>query len=343
MNKSKGLKFNYSFLLLGLLTIVLIAFTIAKPDTLWKGSQWMSMAAQFPEYGVFALGVMFCFISGNIDVSFVALGDMAAIFACKFMLMATDGRIPESQTNLVVVGAVLLAIAIGAVGGFINGTLISRLGIPSILATLSTQMVFRGLGIALTRGDAVSGIPLVYSEVGHIKVFGFLPLPLLIFLGVFLICAFLLKYTTYGKKLYMVGSNQKAARFSAINTTRMINATFIISGICAAIGAMLMVSTMNSIRADFGSSYLMRAILILVLAGVLPDGGMGKIKNVLIAIVTIQIIASGVNMFPALNSYYGNLISATMLLIVLMATTRLLENGRVKKRAKKAIPEATKS
>ena len=90
-----------------------------------------------------------------------------------------------------------------------------------------------------------------------------------------------------------------------------------------------MMNTMNSANADVGLSYLMRTILILVLAGVLPDGGMGKIINVLIAIVTIQIIASGVNMLSALNSYYGNLISSTMLLIVLMTTTRLLEDRKV--------------
>jgi len=68
----------------------------------------------------------------------------------------------------------------------------------------------------------------------------------------------------------------------------------------------------------------MQTILILLLAGVLPEGGRGKIVNVLIAIVSIQIISSGVNMFPQLNTYYSNLISATLLLIVLMATTRLL-------------------
>ena len=159
------------------------------------------------------------------------------------------------------------------------------------------------------------------------------------FLIVFSVCAVLLRFTTYGRKLYMLGSNPKAARFSAINTTRMINTTFVIAGVCAAIGGLLMVSTMNSAKADYGSSYLMRCILILVLAGVLPDGGVGKILNVLIALITIQIISSGVNMFSELNTYYSSLISAVLLIVMLIVTSRLLGERKVKKVVKKELPK----
>lgn len=340
MKKRIGVRNNYTFLLLGLLAVIIVVFTIAKPATFWKPGTWASMFMQLPEYGVMTLGVMLCFIIGCIDVSFVALADIATIIACLFMQQVTNGTIPEEQTGLIIILAVLLALVVGAVGGFINGNLISRLGIPPILATLATQLVFRGLAIALTRGDAVTGIPEVYGEIGHTDVFGFLPVPLLIFAAVFLIVAFLLKLTTFGRKLYMIGSNPKAARFSAINTTKMINATFVINGVIAAIGGLLMVSTMNSAKADYGSSYLMRCILILVLAGVLPEGGMGKIFNVLIAIVTIQIIATGVNMFPELNTYYSSLISAVMLLLLLMVTSRLLGERKTRRISdKKELPK----
>lgn len=331
MKKKLGLSFNYTFLLLGLLVLTLAVFTILKPTMLWKADTWQSMTMQFPEYGVFTLGVMLCFIIGCIDVSFVALGNFAAIVACMIMQQASSGSFPEEQTGMIILLAVGAALVVGAVGGFINGNLISRLGIPPILATLSTQLVFRGLAIALTRGDAVTGLPAIYSELGHMTLFGFIPSRLFVFIVVFAICAFLLKYTTYGKKLYMIGANPKAARFSAINTTKMINVTFVINGMIAAIGALLMVATMNSAKADYGSSYLMRCILILVLAGVLPNGGMGKIVNVLISIIAIQIISSGVNMFPELNSYYGSLISAALLLIMLMATSRLFGERKYKK------------
>lgn len=320
-------KFDYTYLLVGLLALILAAVSLAKPATLWSVSNWKSMAIQFPEYGVFTLGVMLCFIIGCIDVSFVALGNLGAIVACMIM-MQVGVTIPEEQTGLVIVLAIAAALVIGAVGGLINGNLISRLGIPPILATLATQLVFRGLAIALTRGDAVTGIPAVYSEIGHTYLLGILPVPMLVFIVLFVLVAFLIRYTTYGKKLYMIGANPKAARFSAINVKRMINTTFVINGVFAAISSLLMVSTYNSAKADYGFSYLMRCILILVLAGVLPDGGLGKIRNVLISIVAIQIIASSINMFPALNTYYSSLISAVMLLVMLMTTSRMFGERR---------------
>jgi simple sugar transport system permease protein len=306
---------------------------------LWRVNSWQSMAMQFPEYGVMTLGVMLCFIAGCIDVSFVALGDLASIFGVMFIIRMTGDNLNAGNTPLIILGGILIALITGVIGGLINGNLISRLGIPPILATLATQMVFRGLAIALTRGDAVTGLPPLYSEIGHTYLFGFLPVPLLIFIILFLCCGFLLKYTTYGKKLYMVGSNQKASRFSAINTTKVINTTFVINGVLAVIGALLMVSTYNSAKADYGSSYLMRCILILVLAGVLPDGGVGKVSNVLISIITIQIISSCVNMFPQLNTYYSSLFSSVLLLITLMITSRLLGDGSIRKLIKKDTPE----
>ena len=255
------------------------------------------------------------------------------------MAQISQGNISEEKTGLIVILAILISLAVGAIGGLINGNLISRLGIPPILATLATQLVFRGLAIALTKGVPVTGLPAIFSEVGHMNLFGFLPIPLLVFILVFAAIAFLLKYTTFGRKAYMLGSNPKAVRFSAINNTKMINTTFVITGVVVTIGALLMVSTMNSAKADYGSSYLMRCILILVLAGVLPDGGIGKIINVLIAIVTIQIIATCINMFPLLNAYYSSLISSVLLITMLMVTSRLLSERRIRKTEKKELPK----
>ena len=181
------------FLLLGFLVAILIAFTIAKPTMLWAPDTWKAMAIQFPEFGVFTLGVMLCFIIGCIDVSFVALGNFASILACLLMRTVTDGTLPESDTGLIVLLSILVALVIGGLGGLLNGSLISRLGIPPILATLATQMVFRGLSIALTRGDAVTGIPEIYGEIGHIYLFGIFRFDADIHRR-FLICAFLLKY-----------------------------------------------------------------------------------------------------------------------------------------------------
>ncbi len=337
--KGKNLqKHSYTFMLLGLMAVVLLFFTILKGGMLWKGDVWLGMAMQFPEYGVITLGLMFCFICGKMDMSFIALGDFATIMAVRYMSARAD--VP-SQGGVILVG-ILIALCIAAVGGLINGLLVSRLDIPPVMATISMQLVWTGLSVALTSGNSVKGLPALYTEIGHTYLFGFLPVPLAIFIVVFVVAWFLLTHTVYGEKLYMVGTNIKAAQFSAINTKRMVVGTYVLCDVICCIGCLIMISTMAGAKADYGTSYVMRCILILVLAGVLPDGGTGKIGNVLIAIVTIQIIATGVNMFPNLNTYYASLIWGALLLVVLIMSTRISDGGLFKLRARIAKADAQK-
>ena len=326
----------YTSMLLALLVILLLFFSITKGGTLWSLGTWNGIFMQFPEYGVMTIGVMFCFISGNIDMSFVALGNFACIVGVQYMAANVTEGMGNGQIIGVMLVAILIVMVIGAIGGVINGLLISLLNIPPVMATIAMQLVWTGVSVAITEGKAVSGLPSLYTDIGHKMVFGFLPFPFLIFLIIFAISAFLLKYTTYGEKLYMIGTNIKAARFSAINTTGMTVATFVLCDVICCIGSLLMVSTMASTKADYGTSYVMRCRLILVLAGVLPDGGMGKISNVFLAIISIQIIASGVNMFPSMNTYYASLIWGGLLIIVLILSTKLTGNGFFVKKRKKS-------
>ena len=203
----------------------------------------------------------------------------------------------------------------------INGLLISKLGIPPVIATIAMQMVWLGVSTGITGGKTVSSVPALYIEIGHSNVFGFLPFPLLVFIIVFIISALILKYTTYGEKVYMCGTNMKAAKFSAINTDGMVIGTFVLGDILCGIGSMLMVSTLNCAKADNGESYVMKIILLLVLAGISPNGGVGKIGNIIFSVLIIQIITSGVNMFGNLNTYHASMIYGGLLVIVLIIST----------------------
>lgn len=321
---------RYTTMLLGLLALVLIFFSATKGSLFWQGSLWKGMMFQFPEYGCMVLGLMFAFISGHMDMSFVMLGNFSSIIAVKYMIANVEEGMTNSQIGSVILVGIGIALAIAVVGGIINSLLVSRLNIPPVMATIAMQLVWQGFSTALTRGYAVQGLPSLYTEIGHKSLFGFLPLPLLIFIVLFIIAAFLLKYTVFGEKLYMLGTNKKAAQFSAINVHSMLTITYILSAVFSCVGTLIMVSTMGSAKADYGISYTMRCILILVLAGVLPDGGMGKIRDVLLAILTIQCIATGVNLFPSMNTYYGSLIWGGLLIIVLIASTKMT-GGKVKK------------
>jgi simple sugar transport system permease protein len=209
------------------------------------------------------------------------------------------------------------------------------------MATIAMQMVWKGFSTALTKGYAVQGVPSLYTTVGHTYVGGWLAVPVIIFLVLLVISIYLLKFTTFGEKLYMIGTNKKAAKFSSINVHGMLATTYLLSALFATIGVLIMVSTMGSAKADYGISYTTRAILILVLAGCTPNGGEGKIANILVSIVTVQIIATGINMFPEMNTYYSNLIWGGMLVVVLIISTQVGSGApkRIKK-AKKAPQKA---
>lgn len=311
----------YTAILLAFMAVVLLIFTVTKGGVFWQLGTWKGIVMQFPEFGVMAFGVMFCLLIGCIDMSFVMLGNFATIVGVSFMGSAVKDGMSNAQIGLVIFEAFIIVSIICAIGGVINGLLISKLGIPPVIATIAMQMVWLGVSTGITGGKTVSSVPALYIEVGHSNVFGFLPFPLLIFIIVFIISALILKYTTYGEKVYMCGTNMKAAKFSAINTDGMVIGTFILGDILCGIGSMLMVSTLNCAKADNGESYVMKIILLLVLAGISPNGGVGKIGNIIFSVLIIQIITSGVNMFGNLNTYHASMIYGGLLVIVLIIST----------------------
>ena len=327
---------QYTTILIGLLIAVLALFSALKGASFWQVNLWKGMTMQFPEYACVALGLMFVFISGHHDMSQVLLGNFGAILAVQYMAAHVTDGMSNGQVGGIIFTAIGIAMLVAIVGGLINFALVSYLNVPPVMATIAMQMVWKGLSTALTKGYAVQGVPSLYTTIGHTYIGNWLAVPVVIFLVLLAISVFLLKYTTFGEKLYMIGTNKKAAKFSGINVHGMLAATYLLSAIFATVGVLIMVSTMGSAKADYGISYTTRAILILVLAGCIPDGGMGKISNILLSIVTVQIIATGINLFGNLNTYYSNLIWGGMLIIVLIMSTQVGSGAPKKVKAKKA-------
>jgi simple sugar transport system permease protein len=207
---------------------------------------------------------------------------------------------------------------VGAAAGAINGFLVSKVKIPPILATLGSYELFSGIAIVLTKGKAVSKLPMAYSELMAGKIFGVIPTQLLVFAVVAAFVGFLLSRTTYGPKLYMLGTSEKAARFSGLKNDRLLMKTYILSGVCAALGGLIMLANYNSARADYGTVYTLQCVLIVVLGGVSPSGGKGKLSGVLLAILVLQILSSGLNRFSEINPFFIPLIWGGVLLVVMV-------------------------
>ncbi len=293
----------------------LVFMAIFKFNKFFTPISFQTMGAQFPEFGLMALGVTLCMITGGIDLSVVGVANFAAITSGLLLkALAGEGELPGYGIPLTIAVGVL----VGAIAGAFNGFLVSKVKIPPILATLGSYELFSGIAIVLTKGKAVSKLPMAYSELMAGKLFGVVPTQLLVFAVVAAFVGFLLSRTTYGPKLYMLGTSEKAARFSGLKNDRLLMKTYMLSGICAALGGLIMLANYNSARADYGTVYTLQCVLIVVLGGVSPSGGKGKLSGVLLAILVLQILSSGLNRFSEINPFFIPLIWGGVLLVVMV-------------------------
>lgn len=295
----------------------LIFMALTRFNKFYTLINFQTMASQFPEFGLMSLGVMLCMITGGIDLSTVSIANLSSILMAFLLksLVLEDGRLPFYAIPLVFV----LAMGIGAVLGTINGLLVSKVNIPPILATLGASELFTGVAIVLTNGNAVSKLPVDYALAINNKVFfNIIPVQLIVFAAMALFIWFLLSKTTYGTRLYLLGTNATAARFSGMKNDRLLIKTYLLSGVCAALGGLIMLANYNSARANYGSVYVLQCILIVVLGGVSPMGGKGKIGGVILAIFLLRLLETGINRFPQVSSYYISLIWGSVLILVMV-------------------------
>lgn len=299
--------------LLLILSLLLVFFAAVRPSQFFGVVTWSGMASQFPEYGIMALGVMITMFTAGIDLSMVSVANLTGISAA-LMLGATVGA--DANGGLATVLVFLVAVVIGGLCGAFNGILICWVKIPPILATLGTLELFGGIAIVISGGKSVAGhLPL--SNVLTGKLFGIIPLQLVVFIVCVAVIGFLLSMTNFGTKILMLGTNETAARFSGMTFNRLLMKTYTLSGILAGVAGVVMLASYNSAKAGSAAPYTLLTILIVVLGGVNPNGGKGRLVGVVLSILTLQILASGLNMFPDVSNFYRPLIWGAVLLIVI--------------------------
>jgi simple sugar transport system permease protein len=294
--------------------IIFAVMAALRPSLFLSGSNFVSMAFQIPEFAILSLAMMLAMLTAGIDLSIIGIMNLSAILGGLYLSKFGGG--PGTAGILITIAIVL---ATGLLCGLLNGLLISRVGIPPILATLGTSQVYLGLGIVATKGAAVYGFPPAFSLIGNGSLLG-VPVPLLILLLAAGIVAFLLNRTRFGAEVYMLGTNPLAARFAGIDSTRLILGTYAFSGLLSATAGVVVMSRVNSIRADFGASYLLLTILVAVLGGVNPYGGFGKVIGVLLAVVSLQLLSSGFNMLRFSNFAREFIWGALLLLVMVLGS-----------------------
>jgi ribose/xylose/arabinose/galactoside ABC-type transport system permease subunit len=253
-----------------------------------------SMAFQIPELGILSLAMMLALLSGGLNLSIIATANLTGLTIAYLLTRYIPGAEGIAWIG-VQVAALGVGFAVAALVGLINGFVVAYLGVSPILATLGTMTLCKGLAIGLTHGNVISGFPAPIVFIGNGTVFG-VPFALIVLALCALPVAIMLNATPFGAKVYMIGSNEKATRYSGVDTRAILLKLYVLSSLLAGVAAVVMLARFNSANAAYGESYLLITILAAVLGGVDPFGGFGRVGGLMLALVILQVISSAFNL-----------------------------------------------
>lgn len=306
-------------LLLAVLVLTLLVLFPLLGGRFYNVRNFTSMGFQFAEFGFLALAMTLVMIAGGIDLSVVANMNLASILGAMVMTN------PGVQVALGEGGATLLAVVLipllSMSFGSLNVILINRISVPPILASLGTMIFFTGVAMAITGGERVGDFPMLFQAIGSTTVLG-VPIPTLVLLLAFALIAYLLDHSAWGRSLYLYGENKIAALFAAIGDRRVVRVTYMLSGFLAGVAGIIFISRINSARVGYGGAYVLQAILVAVLGGTDPDGGIGKVWGVFLGIVVLQVLSTAFNLLQV-TPYVRQFVWGSMLLLV-MALSHVL-------------------
>jgi simple sugar transport system permease protein len=282
------------------------------PEQFMTLRNFRSMGLQFPEYGLLALANMMAMITGGIDLSVVSIASLSGVVSASLLSQYATVGMP---VGAVIVLSILIALAVSALCGLLNGVIIAYARVPAIIATLGTQGLFLGISIIITKGHGIGGFPPAFLFIGNGSVLG-MPTQFVIFVVIALLIGLVLTRTPQGFSMLMYGSSPQVARFSGISNEMVLIKTYLLTGLLSGVASLVIISGVNSIRPGYGADYLLLSILIAILGGTDPAGGFGTVLGLTLAIFIMQILQSGLNILsfsPFMKKFiWGLLLVAVM-------------------------------
>jgi simple sugar transport system permease protein len=310
--------------LMAITAVTFIIFSVISRDIFFSSANFTSMAYQIPEIAILSIAVMLSMLTGGIDLSIVAVANAAALVAA-WIMTSKMGDSETLSTSWILI-ACIAGIIVGLAAGAINSIIIARLDVTPILATLATGTLFNGIAIGLTNGVSISGLPEQFMRVGNGTLFG-IPTPFVLMVAIALVVGLFINRTTLGLKVFLVGTNRKAAQYSVMGDRRVIAWIYLISALLSSLAGLIIASRTSAASPDFGSSYILLAIVVVVLGGVNPNGGFGTITGVILATAVLQMVSSGFNALRFSQFFY--LAAQGAVLVFVMILNVVLERRRV--------------
>jgi ribose transport system permease protein len=295
-----------------ILVFILALCSLAIPGFFQTGI-FLNIAYQATFVGILAVGLSFCVIAGQIDLS------IESVLAFSAMLAAYLSGLSVASSGLALPGYVSLVIvlAFGALVGLINGFFVVRLKINAFIVTLAMYIIIRGLALILTKARSMFDLPPDMRAVANTDIFG-IPALVLILIAVYVFFHFVLTRTRFGRHVYLVGGNPTAPFRAGIKVNRLTYQVFILSGVLAAFAGWLLAARTNGATPNLGLGMLFEVFAAVVIGGVSLAGGVGWLSGVFAGALLLSSISTAINIIGLEPQYMQVIRGGLMLVAVLL-------------------------
>jgi ribose/xylose/arabinose/galactoside ABC-type transport system permease subunit len=289
----KGRPLSQAFVLIGLIIAICVVTAIVNPRFL-RVQNLINIFQQISILGIVACGIGMLLVAGQIDISVgtqVSFMGVILSMIIQRLMGLPDGNVPAWQSALAVPVAIASTFVVGIVLGLINGITVIKSRAASFIITLGFSTAYHGAAL-LTSGGASYMLFGHFELLGRGRILNIVPISILFFLGMVLITFVVLRYFRYGRFLYAIGGNKRAAFVSGINTNRITMTAYVIVGLCNALAAVILISRVGSALATTGDSYALDSLAAVIVGGVALAGGKGSAINIFLGVLLIGLISN---------------------------------------------------
>ncbi|UXS11351.1 MULTISPECIES: ABC transporter permease [Agrobacterium tumefaciens complex] len=307
---------GWEVLLLGVAILIFIANSLASPYFLnaWNLSD---ATFNFTEKAIIAFAMALLIIAGEIDLS------VAAIIALASTAMGAAVQMGIGTPGLVAIG-----IGTGLLCGAFNGFLVAGLKLPSIVVTIGTMSLFRGISYMVLGDQAYGKYPADFAYFGQGYVISVISFEFVLFIVMAILFAILLHATNFGRQVYVIGNNPFAARFSGIPVERVKFILFLLTGLMSGIAAVCLTSRLGSTRPSIAQGWELEVVTMVVLGGVSILGGSGTIAGVVIAAFVMGLVTFGLGLLNVpgivMSIFVGLLLIITIAIPIVVRRLRAM-------------------
>lgn len=289
------------------LVLLVIVISIISPE-FRTIDNFLSLMRQSSINGFIAFGMTCVILTDAIDLSVGSVLALSTALCAAFI----KGGMPVGI-------AILLSLIIGTVLGSVSGVLVTKGRLQPFIATLITMTVYRGLTQIFMNGKPISGLgdSLLLKFIGRGSVFG-IPVPVILFVLIFILFTFVLEKTTFGRRIYSTGSNAVSAKLAGVNTGRTKLAAYAISGCMAALSGLILLSRLSSAQPTLGDGFELDAIASVALGGTSMSGGRGRIWGTFVGVLIIAVLNNGLNIL-GVSSYYQSVVKGIVILVAVLS------------------------